>query len=386
MITKENISCLIPLRGGSKSIPGKNIKEIAGKPLCFWAISAAAKADLFDKIYISTDSVEIEETVKGFHIPNVEIVKRPEIYAQDHSTTEEVMLHLKSIKPFDVLFTIQVTSPLTRAEDIRGAYELFVEGTYDSLLTGVETKRFFWSWNGDSLNYDYKQRPRRQDFSGCLMENGAFYITKREILEKEQNRLGGKIGVYTLPDYMAIEIDEPDDWNSIERILKEKEVLHDFREMKILITDVDGVLTDAGMYYSSTGEELKKFNTRDGKGVELLREAGMQVAIITSENTRMVADRAKKLAIDYLFQGAKDKMQALLELESVSGIPRNKMVYIGDDINDEEIMRAVAFSFAPADAMDRIKNTASKVLASQGGKGVFREAAEHILYSLGAEK
>jgi N-acylneuraminate cytidylyltransferase len=134
------------------------------------------------------------------------------------------MLHLMGLKEFDILFTVQVTSPLTRPEDFISAYEVFVDGNFDSLFTGVETKRFYWTKQGVPLNYDYMNRPRRQDFEGSVLENGAFFITKREILETIRNRLGGKIGIYIMSEYNAIEIDEHNDWIEVARILNELEI------------------------------------------------------------------------------------------------------------------------------------------------------------------
>ncbi|MDR2179197.1 MAG: acylneuraminate cytidylyltransferase [Synergistaceae bacterium] len=375
---KEIVSCLIPLRGGSKSILLKNIKLIAGKPLCFWVIDAATRSCLFDKIYVSTDSLHIEDVVQSLNIPGVEIVKRPDIYASDTSSTEEVILHLTRLKNFDTLFTIQATSPLTGPEDLRGAYKVFKEGRFDSLLTGVSSKRFFWSHDGIPLNYDYKERPLRQDFHGCVMENGAFYITKKEILLTHRNRLGGKIAVYSMPKDTAVEIDEPEDWAIVEQLLK-KRSSQNLGHIKMLITDVDGVLTDSGMYYSSNGDEFKKFNTRDGKAMELLKNAGIEIAVVTSEDTQIVSNRAKKLRVEYLFQNVQDKYDILQRVESLSGISRTEMAYIGDDLNDEKIIDAVGYSYAPADAVHIIKIKVSHVLNSKGGAGAFREAAEHIL-------
>jgi N-acylneuraminate cytidylyltransferase len=221
----KKIVCLVPLRGGSESIYLKNIKMLNGKPLCFWAMKAASMSGLFSKIYVSTESVEIMKAVEGLGIENVEIVRRPDILALNTSTTEEVMLHLMGLKEFDILFTVQVTSPMTRPEDFVSAYKVFIEGNYDSLFTGIETKRFYWTKQGTPLNYDYMKRPRRQDFEGSVLENGAFFITKREILKNCGNRLGGKIGIYIMPEYNAIEIDEPDDWIAIERIMANKNIV-----------------------------------------------------------------------------------------------------------------------------------------------------------------
>ncbi len=209
---------VMPLRGGSKSIPGKNIKSLAGKPLCAWSLEAAFASGIFDRLIVSTDSKEIANVVRSLGIP-LDVIMRPTEFATDTATTESVMMHAASQLTFDVMATIQATSPLTRAEDFVAAYEIFKREAADSLLTCVRTKRFFWSNEGVPMNYDPLKRPMRQQFQGTLMENGAFYFTKRQILEKYKCRLGGKISIYEFPEDMAIEIDEPADWEHVERII-----------------------------------------------------------------------------------------------------------------------------------------------------------------------
>jgi len=215
---------LIPLRGGSKSIPGKNIKLLAGKPLCAWVIEAALESSIFDQIAVSTDSEKIADTIKKLGMP-VDIIMRPAEYATDSASTESVMLHAASLLDFDVLTTIQATSPLTRPDDFRLAYKQFIEQCGDSLVTCVRIKRFFWDDNGRAINYNPLHRPMRQQFRGTLTENGAFYFTRREILNTYNCRLGGKICVYEMPEYMALEIDELDDWERMEHLITTRPVI-----------------------------------------------------------------------------------------------------------------------------------------------------------------
>ena len=219
---KNSFVALVPLRGGSKSIPKKNIKPIANKPLCYWTISAAIKSPLIDKIYISTDSKEIIDVIQSFNF-NLEIILRPDELATDTASTEDVMIHLMKEVDFDNLVLIQATSPLLTDKDLNNGIKIFQENSYDSLLTAVRTKRFFWDNNFKPINYDFLNRPRRQDFEGLLMENGAFYICKRSILEIYNSRLAGKIGIYEMDEDTAIEIDEPSDWEIVENLLKKRE-------------------------------------------------------------------------------------------------------------------------------------------------------------------
>lgn len=209
---------LIPMRGGSKSIPKKNIKIIAGKPLCYWVIKASCSARMIDKVYVSTDSEEITEVVNNLGL-NVTVLKRSLELASDEASTESVMIDFMDKVDFDALVTVQATSPMLIGEDLDKAMTIFERDMYDSMLTAVRVKRFFWNDEGTPINYDPLLRPRRQDFSGILMENGAFYITRRKILDKHRCRLGGKVGIYEMAAESAAEIDEPDDWQFVEKLL-----------------------------------------------------------------------------------------------------------------------------------------------------------------------
>ena len=149
--------------------------------------------------------------------------------------------------------------------------------------------------------------------------------------------------------------------------------------IKLLAMDVDGVLTDGGMYYSEHGDELKKFNTRDGKGIELLRNAGIKTAFITSEKTQIVERRAAKLRIDELYQGVEDKLSALQQIMSKYGLNYDEVAYIGDDINDLQVLQTVGLAITVADGLPENQNIAHYVTKAKGGEGAVREIATLIL-------
>ena len=383
---RRQVTAFIPVRGGSKSIPLKNIREFCGKPLVYWNIAALQAAGLVDKIVVATDSDDIEATVRSFGFDKVEIYRRSAENASDTASTESVMLeyiHAARLSEETVFMLVQATSPLTQTIHFQEALQLYSEGNYDSLLTCVVNKRFFWNKNGTPRNYDYMNRPRRQNFDGELMENGAFYINTVKNILQSGNRLSGKIGIYEMPEYTAIEIDEPDDWTMLENLMR-KHVLktQPVTKIKLFLTDVDGVLTDGGMYYSETGDELKKFNTRDGMGFHLLREAGIKSGIITTENTQIVERRAAKLKVDYVYQGKNTggKLQTALEICRKEGITLAEAAYIGDDINCYDLLCEVGMAACPADAVDKIKTIPNiRILRKKGGEGVVREFIEIIL-------
>ena len=151
------------------------------------------------------------------------------------------------------------------------------------------------------------------------------------------------------------------------------------RNIKLFATDVDGVLTDAGMYYGESGDEWKKFNTRDGMGIKLLQGQGVITAIITMEQTKIVARRAQKLKIEEVFQGITDKAKVLSSLSVKYGIEFNQMAYVGDDVNDLSALNLVGFSCAPADCVEEVRLVVDYVCEKRGGEGAVREVADKIL-------
>jgi len=153
-------------------------------------------------------------------------------------------------------------------------------------------------------------------------------------------------------------------------------------KIKLFLTDVDGVLTDAGMYYSETGDELKKFNTHDGMGLQLIRKQGIKTGIITSEDTKMVERRYNKLKLDYLYQGKREggKLASVIEICKKEGISLSEVAYIGDDVNCFELLSSVGLAACPADALEAIKNIPGIIqMKKKGGEGCVREFVEMII-------
>lgn len=381
---------LMPLRGGSRSIPSKNLKRLAGRPLFAWSLEAAVQSGCFDEIYVSTDSPEIRSAVEREFASSVQVIGRPAETATDTASTESVMLDFQERVAFDVLCLIQATSPLTRADDFRRAKQQFLEEPADSLLTAVESKRFFWTRDGAPVNYDPANRPRRQQFRGLLMENGAFYFTRATTLRTCRTRLGGKTAIYRMPDETGVEVDEPLDWLVAEHLVLERarrsgRLTERCREVRVLAVDVDGTLTDGGMYYGPEGEALKKFDTRDAKGLARIRTSGIRVVVLTSEDSPAVAARMKKLGIEEYHPGVTDKLALLRECVVRWGVDLRAVAYVGDDVGDLECLRAVGLSCCPADAVPDVRRQVDYVCSSPGGRGAVREVCDLILDATGRD-
>ena len=221
----------IPVRGGSKSIPLKNIKPFCGKPLVFWTAKAACESHYIDRVYISTDNQNIRKSVEAFRgeetcFKKIEITDRSPESATDTASTEIVMLEFCNTHDFDSIALIQATSPLLTWEDIDRGFAIYKKSQFDSVLSVVAQKRFNWSVDKKGIaypsNYDVYNRPRRQDFDGYYVENGAFYITSREALLKTKSRLSGNIGVCEMSEDTYFEIDEPSDWIILETLCKRR--------------------------------------------------------------------------------------------------------------------------------------------------------------------
>lgn len=386
----------IPVRGGSKSIPLKNIKSINGRPLVYWVVKAACECEYIDVVYVSTDSEEIRNTVEAFRekyeLENgqkINVIGRSPESASDTASTEYAMLEFAKEYEFDNIALIQATSPLLSGEDLNRGFEVFSQAEVDSVLSVVRQKRFHWQYNDRGFvyptNYDVFKRPRRQEFEGYLVENGAFYISSKRLLVQSQNRISGNIKAVEMNEDTFYEIDEPDDWKIIELLMKKyqiNDIKHKLPEIKMFLSDCDGCLTDGGMYYSESGDEIKKFNTRDGVGFSLLRQRGILTGIVTSENVDLNRRRAEKLKLDILEMGCADKVEVIKRLCRLHDIKPENVLYIGDDINDVDALKMVGYSCCPADAVQEVKQNVLYVARTKGGNGVIREVADKVICQL----
>ena len=377
-----SVIAFIPARGGSKSIPEKNIKSFCGKPLIFWNLQELQNSNT-DKIVVATDSEKIKNIVNSFNFSKVSVYDRSNENSQDISSTESVMLeYINSINlsDTDTFMLVQATSPFTQKNHFNEGLELFEK--HDAVLSCCESKRFSWR-DGKSMNYDIYNRPRRQDFEGTLIENGAFYISSVSDIKKTKNRISGDIATYKMPEFTYTEIDEPEDWIVAESLMKKfilKDKTPDFSKIKIFLSDVDGVLTDAGMYYTENGDEFKKFCTYDGMGFQLLQKTGVKVGILTTEDRELNRRRAKKLGLDFDFHGAKDKLQIVKDLCEKENVSLDEIAYIGDDVNCFELLSNAGVSACPMNAVSKIKSIPNIIqLKRNGGDGVVREFVELIL-------
>ena len=372
----------IPLRKGSKGIPNKNKRKMVGRPLFTWVLCEAIFSNL-DEVVVYTDDESIIEFInKEYHWSNkVKAIFRSEESASDTASTEFAMLeYCESINyDFDLFCLLQATSPFTKKEEINICLDK-LNDDYDSALTVVNTHRFLWNKRGEAINYNPQNRPRRQDFDGLLIENGAIYTTTKESLKITKNRLGNKVAVVKMPEESLHEIDSETDWIVVEQLLIERQK-REKKSEKIthVVLDVDGVFTDGTITYTKDGEHTKSFDMRDGMGLEILRQYNVEVMVMTSENSELVAKRMEKLKIEDVFLGVKDKYTLLNQVIQNKNIKMSNLAYIGDDVNDLTNICSVGWSLIPNNATDIVKQHADIVLSKSSGVGAIREACQFIM-------
>jgi len=379
----------VPARGNSKSITKKNIRPMCGRPLLYWVCKAAQECKYIEAVYVATNDTEIRDVAVHLGLSKLRVVDRDPETSADFATTESAMLDFAGRVEFEYILLVQATSPLLTAKHLDRAFEIYESGTCDSVISVTRQKRFIWHEQPDRTvvpgNYDPRSRPFRQEQDGFLVENGAFYLTSRERLIKHRCRISGRTKCIEMEPDTYFEIDEPEDWQVVENMLRIRlqKDRNGFAErcskIRLVVTDVDGVLTDSGMYYTESADEIKKFNTRDGAAFRLLREAGILTGILTGENTQLVYRRAAKLHVDEIRQGATDKVQVMNEILARRNIEWHEVAYLGDDESDYELLKRVGVSAAPADAVPTVRDLAILNLENEGGEGALRELADAIL-------
>lgn len=222
-----NIHCIILARGGSKGIFNKNIINFCGKPLLAWTIDQCLNGEKVSNVWVSSDDNQILQVAEKY---GAKIIKRPNEISEDSSTSESAWLHAIDYLHnngvlVDIILAPQVTSPLREVSDIDNAITSFIDGNYDSMFSAsIAEDLFFWEESSgciNSSNYDYKNRKRKQDLEKKIIENGSFYLFKPEILKKESNRLGGKIGYSEMEFWKMFEIDNMNDLRMCSAVMKE---------------------------------------------------------------------------------------------------------------------------------------------------------------------
>ncbi len=388
MAEDRRILALIPARGGSKGIPRKNLVPLGGKPLLAHTIEQARATPAIDRVVVSTDDDEIASVAGQW---GAEVVRRPAALASDTASSEEALMHVldelrerEGYEP-DVVVFLQATSPLRHADDISQAIATLKAEGADALFSACPVHGFVWRRQAEKLeavSYDSRNRPRRQDIGEDLLENGSIYVFRPWVLRRFGNRLGGKIAVYPMHPLDSFQIDEPADLELFERLLESRRperTLPDLAQIRLLVLDFDGVLTDNRVLVHQDGSEAVRCNRSDGLGIERLRAGGrVETVVLSKETNPVVAARCRKLDLACA-QGHDDKLSQLEQMAVARDLEAAQIAFVGNDVNDLEAMTWCGVSIAVADAYPEVIAAANLVTRRRGGRGAVREVCDLLL-------
>ncbi len=356
-------------------------------------IEQARECRSISRVVVSTDDAEIASVARS---GGAEVVIRPSEISGDQASSESALLHvldsLKAAEGYDpdaVVF-LQATSPIRRPGEIQAAIGKFIGESADSLFSAHPFTGFLWREEGGrpaSFSYDFRSRPRRQDAPRDFRENGSIYIFKPWVLRKHNNRLGGRIAMHVMSEIDSLDIDGRDDLEFAAAVLAMRRPARDASRLagvRLLALDFDGVMTDNAVWTVQDGTEAVRCDRGDGYGIGLLRKAGLEVVVVSSEENPVVSARCRKLGIRCI-QGVSDKVKVLAEETSRLGIGREAVAYVGNDVNDLDAMRWAGTAIAVADAHSSAISAAVMVTVMPGGRGAVREVAEWILEARGSK-
>lgn len=384
-----SVVAIVPARGGSKGVPGKNLRRVGGIPLIARAVASARASPLIDRVIVSTDDPAIAAVA---HSAGAETVDRPESLAGDTASSESALLHTLDTldEEPDIVVFLQVTSPFIDPADLDEAIERVRSGAEDVVFSAAETFAFLWRLSDDGaegVNHDASTRPRRQDREPHYRETGAFYVMRAAGFRAAGHRFFGRVGVTVVDDRTSIEIDtaaELELANAIAPLL-DAELHGRIVDVDAVVTDFDGVHTDDRLLVGVDGAEYVTASRSDGLGVRMLREAGFPVLILSTEENPVVSARAAKLRVDVL-QGVQDKAAALSSWAADRDIRLDRIAYLGNDVNDIACMELVGWPVAVPGSASEVVAAARIVLETPGGYGAVRELADLVLRSNGSRR
>ncbi|WP_157002264.1 acylneuraminate cytidylyltransferase [Agromyces laixinhei] len=389
-------TAIIPARGGSKGLPGKNVARVGGVPLVARAVRAALAAERIGRVVVTTDDEAIAGAARA---AGAETVARPAELAGCTATSESAVLHAlealgatATADAADAAVTdaitvfIQATSPFIDPADLDAAIETVARDERDVVFSATPSHVFLWRGDagGDTVgvNHDAAHRPRRQDREPEYAETGAFYVMRTGGFVRHGHRFFGRVGIQRVNADHAIEIDDAADLaraNALARAI-DLAPLHPLPliDVDAVVTDFDGVHTDDTVMVDELGRETVRVGRSDGYGIARLRAAGVPVLILSAEENPVVARRAEKLGVECA-QGIAEKGSVLREWAALRGIRLDRIAYLGNDHGDLPALSGVGWPIAVADAAPAVLDVVRHVLVHRGGSGAVRELADLVL-------
>jgi len=412
---RRRVLAVIPARGGSKGVPAKNLLPVGGVPLVARAVRECRAARLVTDVVVSTDDQAIATAARQ---AGAEVVLRPAAIAGDTATSEAAVLHAMDAhealhgSTVDAVLLVQCTSPFIVREDIDGVAGAVVENGADTALTVAPFHGFVWrdadddpaavdtgrtrSFGGGTavadatttdggygVNHDKSFRPRRQDRPQDLLETGAAYAMNAAGLREHRHRFFGRTELVRTDPARVLEIDDPHDLARARALAplfdaNRPGTLPTAADIDAVVLDFDGTQTDDRVLIDSEGKEFVSVHRGDGLGIAALRRSGLTMLILSTEQNPVVAARARKLKIPVL-HGIDRKDLALKQWCEEQGIAPERVLYVGNDVNDLPCFALVGWPVAVASAHDVVRGAARAVTTVPGGDGAIREIASWIL-------
>ncbi|MHC1771549.1 MAG: HAD hydrolase family protein [Flexilinea sp.] len=405
MVDRPEVLAIIPARGGSKGIPGKNIRNFAGYPLISYSIAAAKQSKLVTRVIVSTDDSEIASVARAWGAETPFL--RPSEFAADHSLDLPVFRHAlqwlaenEGYKP-DIVVQLRPTSPIRPLTMVDDAVQLLIDHPEADSVRGVvpSNENPFKMWRIDPvtgtmsglINIEGIEEPYnapRQVLPVTYWQTGHIDAIRPEHTFMAADSMSGKVILPLMVDpSFTVDIDTLADWVRYETLVyngkldmvnpgKQRRRLPE--KTSLLVMDFDGVFTDDRVYVNENGLEMVACSRSDGMGIELLKKSGVNVTVISSEVNPVVARRCEKLGID-VYHGITNKAAILADYLKENNINPEETVYIGNDVNDIQCFPIVRCAVVPADANPKAKALADIILSRNGGFGAIRELCEMIL-------
>lgn len=402
---------VIPARYASTRLPGKPLLDIGGKPMIQRVYEAIQKATLVDAVLVATDDDRIVQAVEAFG-------GRAVLTSPQCASGTDRLVEVARQEEADIYLNVQGDEPLLRPADVDKLVEALRDCPYMAAATpcyAVSSERakdpnlvkIVRSDSGAALYFSRARIPVDRDGEGTgvywghmgmyayrpealriFAEHGPGMLERTEKLEQLRLLQHG-IGIQTveLPP-CAPGVDTPEDLERVRAIVAGKgsstsalatPATTSLANIRLVITDVDGVLTDGGLYYGPDGECLKRFHAQDGLGMAMLHKAGIRVAVLSGRDCPALRRRLKDLGIDMFRLGKAEKRAACESLLQEAGVSAHEALFIGDDLPDLEGFACCRMGMAVANARDEVKHAAGIVLQTQGGQGAFRELVDILL-------
>ena len=408
MVKSSEVLALIPARGGSKGIPHKNIRDFAGYPLLAYSIAAGLQAESVSRVIISTDDPAIAQIAEDFgaEVPFL----RPGQLAQDDTLDLPVFEHalswLKANEGYfpEMVVQLRPTSPIRPIGLVdRAVEQLRTNPQADSVRgvvpAGQNPYKMWWIENTEGrmtplLTLQGVHEPYnapRQQLPQAYWQTGHIDVIRRKVIVEQHSMSGGVILPAMIDPNFSVDIDTLRDWSRAEWLVREGvlEMIHPChrprpwpQNVRLVVFDFDGVMTDDRVWVNQDGLESVSANRSDGMGIEMLLAAGFRSVIISTEANPVVAARAKKMRLPY-FHGVGDKARTLSAYLEQEQILAQECIYVGNDVNDLACFPLVGCAFAVANAHPDVLRQADRVLRHRGGRGAVREVCDLLIRRYG---